>query len=104
MPVILQDIGITKESQQLLMNAINTILGLLSGIAGSFFIDRFGRRNLFLWGTFLTGLTYIPINVLAARADGHISTSGSYAFIWMIFLYGIFYSFCCEFFLVPAGL
>lgn len=45
-------------------------------------------------GTFLTGLVYIPINVIAAKANGHVSTGTGYAFIAMIFLYGIFWSFC----------
>ncbi|CRK36261.1 hypothetical protein BN1708_019944, partial [Verticillium longisporum] len=58
----------------------------------------FGRRPLFLWGTFLTGLVYIPINVLAARAEGYeegqIPRAQSYAFIAMVFTYGIFWGFC----------
>jgi MFS family permease len=93
MPTILQDVGITGSSQQLLLNALNTVFSFLSGIAGSFTVDKFGRRQLFLWGLFLTGLVYIPINVLAAKANGHIGTGAGYAFIAMIFLYGIFWSF-----------
>lgn len=42
----------------------------------------------------MTGLVYIPINVIAATSHGHVSTSTGYAFIAMIFLYGIFWSFC----------
>jgi MFS family permease len=57
-------------------------------------VDKFGRRTLFLWGTFLTMLVYIPINAIAAQADGHVSTSAGYAFIGMIFLYGMVFSFC----------
>jgi hypothetical protein len=93
MPTILQDVGITGSNQQLLLNALNTVFSFLSGIAGSFTVDKFGRRQLFLWGTFLTGLVYNPINVLAAKASGHIGTGSGYAFIAMIFLYGIFLSF-----------
>ena len=91
---ILEDIGITSSNQQLLLNALNTVFSFLAGIAGSFTVDKFGRRQLFLWGTFLTLLVYIPINVIAAEADGHVATGPGYAFIAMIFLYGIFFSFC----------
>jgi hypothetical protein len=61
-------------------------------------VDRLGRRNLFLWATFLTGLCYITLNIIAwkASATGHVSTGTGYAFIAMIFLYGIFYSFGCR--------
>ncbi|KAK2676805.1 MFS transporter superfamily [Fusarium oxysporum f. sp. vasinfectum] len=94
MPVILENVGITSSSQQLLLNGVNVIFGFFSGVAGSFSVEKFGRRPLFLWGTFLTGLVYIPINVIAAKAHGHVDTSTGYAFIAMIFLYGIFWSFC----------
>ncbi|KAJ4185339.1 hypothetical protein NW767_012985 [Fusarium falciforme] len=94
MPVILENVGITSSSQQLLLNGVNVIFGFFSGMAGSFSVEKFGRRRLFLWGTFLTGLVYIPINVIAAKSHGHVDTSTGYAFIAMIFLYGIFWSFC----------
>lgn len=98
MPVMLEDIGITGTNQQLLMNALNTVFSFLGGIFGSFMVDRLGRRNLFLWATFLTGLCYVALNIIAwkASATGHVSTGTGYAFIAMIFLYGIFFSFGCK--------
>ncbi|CAF3622741.1 unnamed protein product [Fusarium graminearum] len=78
MPVILENVGITSSSQQLLLNGVNVIFGFFSGVAGSFGVEKFGRRRLFLW----------------AVSKGHVSTSMGYAFIAMIFLYGIFWSFC----------
>jgi hypothetical protein len=36
---------------------------------------------------------YIPINVLAAKANGHIGSGAGYAFVALTFLYGIFWSF-----------
>ncbi|KAI6784113.1 uncharacterized protein J7T54_004659 [Emericellopsis cladophorae] len=95
---MVNDIGITDSRRQLLINGINTIVSFIAGLFGSFFVDKFGRRPLFLWGTFLTGLVYIPINVLAARAEGYdegtIPRSQAYAFIAMVFSYGIFWGFC----------
>jgi MFS family permease len=94
MPVMLQNAGITDPHQQLLMNAINTIISFVSGLVGSFFVDRWGRRTLFLWGTFFTGLVYIPITVIASFPVSEISASIGYGFIACIFLYGVFFSFC----------
>lgn len=94
MPVMLENAGITDSNEQLLMNAINVLLSMCSGIVGSFFVDRWGRRNLFLWGTFLTGMVYIPINVIASFPVSRISPSMGYGFIACIFAYGIFFSFC----------
>lgn len=98
LPAMVRGIGITDSRRQLLLNGINTIIGFIAGLCGSFFVDKFGRRPLFLWGTFLTGLVYIPITVLAARSegyeDGKIPLPQAYAFIAMVFSYGIFWGFC----------
>ncbi|EFQ32868.1 uncharacterized protein GLRG_08012 [Colletotrichum graminicola M1.001] len=100
LPVMVQGVGIKDSSRQLLINGLNTVTSFIAGIFGSFFVDKVGRRPLFLWGTLLTGLVYIPINVLAARAEqfdksgSTIPTAQSYAFIAMVFTYGIFWSFC----------
>ncbi|KAM0324123.1 hypothetical protein ACHAQA_008315 [Verticillium albo-atrum] len=94
LPTILQTVGITSPRQQLLMNGLNTVFSFCGGVVGSFFVDRAGRRPLLLWGVFLTGLIYIPINVLAGLADGNIEEGSGYAFIGMMFLYGIVSSFC----------
>ena len=94
---MLNDIGITSSSTQLLLNALNTVTSFLSGIVGSFFVDRLGRRSLFLWATFLTGLCYVPLNVIASQtSNGKVSDGAGYAFIVFIFLYGVFFSFGCE--------
>ena len=93
MPVILEDVGITGSNEQLLLNALNTVFSFLGGLVGSLCVDKLGRRNLFIWGTLLTGLCYIPINVIAAQANGNIGTGAGYAFIAFIFLYGITFSF-----------
>jgi MFS family permease len=97
MPIMLNDIGITSSSTQLLLNALNTVTSFLSGIVGSPFVDRWGRRSLFLWATFLTGLCYIPLNIIASQiSNGKVSDGGSYAFTVFIFLHGVFFSFGCE--------
>ncbi|KAF4976233.1 hypothetical protein FZEAL_7071 [Fusarium zealandicum] len=94
LPTILETVGITSSSQQLLINALNTVFSFSGGLVGAFFVDKAGRRPLLLWGVFLTGLIYIPINVLAGLANGNIDKASGYAFIAMMFLYGIVISFC----------
>lgn len=93
MPTILEIAGITSSNQQLLMNGLNNVFSFVSGVTGSFFVEKIGRRPMLLWGVFLTGLVYIPINVLAGLANGNIGKSAGYAFIAMLFLYGVFSSF-----------
>lgn len=93
-PVILQNIGITSSNQQLLLNALNIVFSFLVAFAGSFTVEKFGGRKLFLWGTFLTGLCYIPMNVITAQANGHVATGTGYVFIAFILLYGICFFFC----------
>ncbi|KAH8691537.1 putative sugar transporter [Talaromyces proteolyticus] len=94
MPVVYENLGITSSEKQLLLNALSTVVSFLFGLIGSSTVEGFGRRNLFLWGTFLTGLVYLVMNVLASQANGHISDSMGYAFIVMSFLYGAVWSFC----------
>lgn len=94
LPSILETVGITDSKQQLLMNALNNVFSFSGGIVGALFVDKWGRRPLMLWGVFLTGLIYIPINVLAGLADGNIGKASGYAFIAMMFSYGIVSSFC----------
>lgn len=94
MPVVYENLGITSSSKQLLLNALNTVVGFVFGLAGSWTVESFGRRNLFLWGTFMTGLCYLVMNVFASLANGHISDSMGYGFIFMSFLYGAIFSFC----------
>lgn len=94
MPVIYEKLGITSSRKQLLLNALSTVVSFVSGLAGSWTVDWFGRRALFLWGTFLTGCVYLAMNVMAARSEGHTSTGLGYAFIVFSFLYGVIWSFC----------
>ena len=94
MPVMLKNAGIISQSQQLFMNAINTILSFASGILGSTFVDQLRRRQLFLYVTFFTGLVYIPIDVIASFHISKTTHSIGYDLMACVFLYGVFFSFC----------
>ncbi|KAL3465719.1 general substrate transporter [Aspergillus heterothallicus] len=48
---ILELVGITKASEQALINGAITIWGFIIGIAASLVVDRFGRRKLFLFAS-----------------------------------------------------
>ncbi|OBT85744.1 hypothetical protein VE02_05236 [Pseudogymnoascus sp. 03VT05] len=93
LPTILDNIGIKSPDKQLLINALNVVFSSVASVFGCFYVDKFGRRNLYLWGALLTGLCYIPMNIIAALADGHVATGTGYAFVAFIYLYGIFFSF-----------
>ncbi|KFY49222.1 hypothetical protein V496_10165 [Pseudogymnoascus sp. VKM F-4515 (FW-2607)] len=94
LPVILDNIGIKSANKQLLINAPNVVFSSVASVFGCFYVDKFGRRNLHLWGAPPTGPRYILINVIAALAEGHVATGTGYAFVAFIYLYGIFFSFC----------
>jgi hypothetical protein len=84
------------RTSNLLLNALNTVFSFfVSGhLRAASLSTSSGAGWLFLWGTFLTGaLVYIPINVLAAKANGHNGRGAGYAFVALTFLYGIFWSF-----------
>ncbi|KAH8883737.1 lactose permease [Thozetella sp. PMI_491] len=94
LPSMMETVGMTDSKQQLLVNALNNIFSFVAGLAGATQVDRWGRRPLMLWGIFLSGLVYIPINVLGGLAGGNISTASGYAFIAMLYCYGMASSFC----------
>lgn len=94
LPSMMETVGMTNSGQQLLLNALNNVFSWAAGMVGAAQVDRWGRRPLMLWGIFITGLVYIPINVLAGLADGNIGTGSGYAFIGMLFLYGMTSAFC----------
>jgi MFS family permease len=94
LPSMMETVGMTDSGQQLLVNALNNVFCFVSGLVGAAQVDRWGRRPLMLWGILISGLVYIPINVLGGLADGHISTASGYAFIAMLYLYGMSSSFC----------
>lgn len=94
LPSMLETVGFTDSKQQLLVNALNNVFSFCAGMVGAAQVDRWGRRPLMLWGIFITAIVYIPINVIAGLADGKIGTASGYAFIAMIYCYGMTSSFC----------
>jgi MFS family permease len=94
LPSMLEIVGFTDSKQQLLVTALNNVFSFCAGMVGAAQVDRWGRRPLMLWGIFITAIIYIPINVIAGLADGNISTASGYAFIAMIYSYGMTSSFC----------
>jgi hypothetical protein len=52
-----QRVGITKASEQALINGAITIWGFIIGIAASLVVDRFGKRKPFLFA--LSGMLIV---------------------------------------------
>lgn len=91
--LVLNSIGITSTKTQLLINGGITINGLIWGNLFSLFIDRIGRRPLFLIG--MTGMfvAFFLITVLTGINQGinYSNASMGQAAVFAIFLFGAFY-------------
>jgi hypothetical protein len=58
--LVLNDIGITNATNQALINGGLQIFNLLASVfCGALFVDRLGRRTLFLWSAAGMGSSYI---------------------------------------------
>ena len=90
--LILTGIGITSSETQNLINGILQIVNFIVALTMCFFVDKIGRRKLFLTSTAGMLGSFIVWTVCSARfaenADSHAAT----AVVVMIFLYYVFYN------------
>ncbi|KAL7414105.1 hexose transporter [Mrakia frigida] len=88
---VLEDIGITSETIKTLYNGILAIYNLVIAVVASFYVDKLGRRTLFLWSTFGMTATW----VLWTLCEGLYATSknegAGRAILAFIFVYYFFY-------------
>ncbi|CAK7220632.1 hypothetical protein SBRCBS47491_004254 [Sporothrix bragantina] len=94
LPVALENAGIVSQNRRLLLNAINSPLCFVAAIAGSFLIDKAGRRPMLL--STLIAITccfaiITPTSKLAAENPDN-SAAGN-ATIAFIYIFGIIFSF-----------
>lgn len=86
-------IGITDNKEQLLLNGGITISGFFWGNFWSFFIDKIGRRPMWLIGMGGMFISFLLLTILTAVNTGNDYTNQNLgrATIFTIFLFGVFY-------------
>jgi hypothetical protein len=90
--LILNSIGVTDSNTQLLINGAITSFNLVTNFGFSFFVDKWGRRPIYLISTFGTLVSYVIWTILSERyAATHKSGFGS-GVLAMIFVYSLFYN------------
>jgi len=89
---VLDQIGYTDTLTQNLINGVLQIFNLFVAVTFCFFVDRFGRRNLFLVST--TGMlcTFIAWTICSARFAIDGSRSAANAVVGFIYIYYFFYN------------
>jgi len=90
---IMNQAGITDPQTQLGINGGMKTQALIENITMSFFVDKIGRRPMYLVSTIGTLVIFTIWTVISARIEIAPNNSLGYAFVAMIFLYGIFYDF-----------
>ncbi|KAK2040080.1 general substrate transporter [Colletotrichum somersetense] len=90
MPEMFKQAGITSDSTQLLLTAINPIFCLIAAIYGATLLDKLGRRFMMLAG--LTGALMAYIMLTAFTAESAKNQNLSYGVIVSIYLFGIVFS------------
>jgi len=90
---VMDQIGITNSQTQLGINGGLKTQGLLFNIFFSFFIDRIGRRPIYLISTIGTLVTFNIWTIISARYATEPAKGLGYGFVFMIFAYGWFYDF-----------
>jgi hypothetical protein len=90
---VMNNMGITNPNTQLGINGGLKTWGLFMNIFMSFFVDRVGRRAIYLTSTIGTLVAFTIFTIISARyAIAPVNGLGS-AFIFIIFIYGTFYDF-----------
>ena len=90
---VMNNIGIRDPDTQLGINGGLKTWGLITNITMSFFVDRFGRRPIYLISTVGTLFAFTVWTIISARyAIQPVNGLGA-AFVFMNFVYGFFYDF-----------
>ena len=92
LPQILKLIGVVDHTTQLEINGYLSIVQLVSAVTICFFVDKFGRRPLFLTSCVGMLLTFVATTIGLARYDIDPNHSAANTVIVFIFIYYIFYN------------
>ncbi|KAK4118549.1 lactose permease [Parathielavia appendiculata] len=90
--LVLNSIGITKTSDQALINGLLQVWNWLAAVlAGALMVDRLGRRTLFLASVAGMFVSYVVWTVLTARFVATLDQAMGNAVVAFIFIYYFFY-------------
>ncbi|KAK5939703.1 hypothetical protein PMZ80_008083 [Knufia obscura] len=90
---VMNDIGITSADTQLGINGGLKTWSLFTNTFMSFFVDKIGRRPMYLISTIGTLVAFNIWTIIAARYAATPMNSLGIGFVFMIFVYGFFYDF-----------
>ncbi|KAF7937715.1 uncharacterized protein EAE97_007511 [Botrytis byssoidea] len=90
--IVLEQIGIKSSTTKLLINGILQIVNMIVATGMCFFVDRLGRRLLFLVSTAGMLGVFIVWTICSAQFSMHGSKASANAVVVMIFLYYVFYN------------
>jgi len=92
LPQVLKLIGVTDPTTQLEINGYLSIVQLVSAVTTCFFVDKVGRRPLFLSSCIGMLLCFIATTIGLARYEATPNSNAANAVIVFIFLYYIMYN------------
>ena len=92
LPKVLALIGIEDSTTQLEINGYLSIVQLVSAVCVCFFVDRIGRRPLFLASCIGMLISFISTTIPLARYSETPNSASANAVIVFIFVYYIFYN------------
>lgn len=90
--LIFDSIGITNSNIQLIINGCLQILNIIIATGQCFFVDKVGRRPLFLIATTGMLVVFIVWTICSAQFAIHGNKEAANAVVAMIFLYYVFYN------------
>lgn len=91
---VLVNIGITNEETQNIINGILQIVNYITSLSAAFFVDRLGRRKLFLISTSGMALCFTVWTAMSAVNDqqGRANKGLGIGVVVMIFVFFVFYN------------
>lgn len=90
--IIFDDIGITNSNIQLIINGCLQILNIIVATGQCLFVDKVGRRPLFLVATSGMLVVFVVWTICSARYTIAGDKGAGNAVVAMIFLYYVFYN------------
>ncbi|KIV94782.1 hypothetical protein PV10_02514 [Exophiala mesophila] len=89
---VLDDIGYTESLTKNLINGVLQIFNLITAVTACFFVDKVGRRKLFLTSTAGMLITFIVWTICSARYNITRDKSAANAVVGMIYIYYFWYN------------